>query len=618
MQTPGEIEAAETVEGSIGEGRHRRITSIGLLVLSLVCAPTTALPGVPQDPVPQVKPEAQPREEPAPSPEKPRPIYEVRYHTLEEVGALLRDWTGDAGLKGLLMQPIDLPPTRLGLTVPALELGRAGPLPLAERPVIFLIGGLDGVSLSGCEAVLAVLDALVHGAGAPSADLAYIAIPCASPDALQETLAGRAVDGRNQRPLDDDGDLLLDEDGPDDVDGDGLVLDMLLEDPSGPWTRALDPRFLAPARDGDAPRYRLVREGRDDDQDGRYNEDPIGGVDLDLSFPLGFDTPRGLSSGSPLPLDEPPGRALADLAISRRTTCVLLFQGNHGMIAGPGSRRVNAWASDTDASVEELVTRIFAHATGRAQPHALRLYEARGEERPGAALDWYHAVAGALAFEIAAWGPAVEKPLEAKGPESKGVGFADAGFESSTAAPDPSTAAPIVPAVDRAWSGWLDNTRGGIGFTEWHPVELGDGRSALVGGWEPFSRLNPPAKTLPVALQGIPQCVEKLSSSLPVLDLHVVETRREGEVCTLRVRVENKGTLPAGTIRSAAASARIEIVLPTGARLLAGESSANLGLLGTGCASREVAWILLAAPNSVLTLRATAPWAAPIVREVRP
>ena len=63
---------------------------------------------------------------------------------------------------------------------------------------------------------------------------------------------------------------------------------MLIPDAEGEWTRASDDRFLVRARPGDGQRYRLAREGADDDQDGLFNEDDAGGVNLDWNFPIGW------------------------------------------------------------------------------------------------------------------------------------------------------------------------------------------------------------------------------------------------------------------------------------------------------------------------------------------
>ena len=577
--------------------------------------------------VQEAKPElASPPPPAAPSVQKvdaPKP--DLRYHSHEEVVREVAARVAGAKPDAYLAEAIDLPPTGTGLSIPAFAFGAPGSTPLAERPTILLLGGLDGVSLAGSEAVLATCARWIAEPDRLPRGVAFVAVPRASPEALAEIQAGRGVEGKDLTPLDEDGDDAVDEDGPDDLDGDGKILWMLVEDPAGPYVRSSDPRFLAPAHDGDAPRYRLAREGKDDDGDGRYNEDGPGGVVYDRSFPIGW-RPGLAPHGAELPLELPPCRALADLALSRKTVLVLLFQGDHGGLAHPGAMRSNPWPADADGAAFSLACSLFSRATGRGVERAPTVQAIRGEERPGSAIDWFYAVPGALALEVAPWGPAVERP-----PEPQSVGFADARFENMRrGGGEPGPAEPS--AVDQAWGRWLDNLRGGIGFVEWHPVELGEGVRALVGGFEPSSRLNPPEKVLGTALLGLPEFVLELSKSLPALDILAVETRREGDVCTIRARVRNTGALPTGgalaaagtTVREGAREGpfahgvRLELELPAGARLLAGDAAVVLDEIPGGGASREVSWIVLAGPSTVFSVRASARWAASVAREVKP
>src|SRR6266850_7621100 len=77
--------------------------------------------------------------------------YEVRYHTLDEVVALVKGWIASAKPDRALVEPVDLPATRTALPVPALAFGAPGQRPLVERPTVLILGGLDGVSLAGSE-----------------------------------------------------------------------------------------------------------------------------------------------------------------------------------------------------------------------------------------------------------------------------------------------------------------------------------------------------------------------------------------------------------------------------------------------------------------------------------
>jgi hypothetical protein len=410
--------------------------------------------------------------------------------------------------------------------------------------------------------------------------------------------------------VDDDRDGALDEDGPDDVDDDGMILEMLVERPDGAWALSADQRWAEPASPGGGRRFARVLEGRDDDGDGRFNEDGLGGVDLDRNFPVGRSGPWEDPSVGALPLSEPVARALAELARSRRCFAVLLLQGQHGGLAFPGGvAALETWAQPDHALYTQLGER-FASATSRSSG-ALSLRRARGADSSGAALDWFAASCGALALELSPWGPSVDAP------ESKQA--QPAGAELRARAPREPFARSL--AQEQAWAAWLDEQRRGIGYVPWHPVELGNGLSAYVGGFEPWTVQMPPADRLPRALEGLPQFVRELAASAPRLEFSSVSLTRNAGVLKVRASLRNLGKLPTGLRASSASSHAqpldLHLELGADARLLAGPPTVRFAPLAGGELSREVEWIVLAPQPAVLKLSAQGGWCAPLEREVR-
>ncbi|MCZ6596861.1 MAG: M14 family zinc carboxypeptidase [Planctomycetota bacterium] len=601
-------------------GTERRAVVLGTaLALFLAPAPSAQGQGEPR-PTPE-----EAAQDPSETPAQPAPEDDVppppapHYLGSEEVSQRITGWLGTG-----LAERIELGTSAGGRPIEALQFGGAGATPLSERPTILLIGGLDGVSLAGSEAVLRVTRELLAAPDQLPPNATFIAVPWANPDGLSSWLDSFVGGGRNAGSVDLDHDGKKDEDGPDDLDGDGRILELLLPDPDGPWTRAEDDRLLRAARPGDAPRFRLAREGRDDDGDGRFNEDGPGGVVPDLNFPVGWRGPwTGVPSGR-WPLSESESRSLADLAIDRRTAVVLLFQGNHGGLAVPGgldpAGPVEGGAGPlalplpSDLVVFEEVGRLFAQATGRGANGVRTLREARGVERPGAAIDWFYVALGALSFELAAWGPEVENgtrsPKEARF-------AADANLDDDPAA-EPVTR--WASATDRAWARWLDNTRGGVGFVDWQPVDLGDGRRGFVGGWLPRTRLNPPPEVLPVAVEGLADFTLEVARGLPRLEIELRELKREPSgVVHLKARIRNEGILPSGVgPLGDAGGASLTLRVPPGVQLVVGEEKSEFGHIAGLSASPDCEWILVAPEGAVLQLVARSPWLAPVEREVRP
>jgi hypothetical protein len=532
-----------------------------------------------------------------------------RYHDLGAVDALCDAWCrAEPGR----VQRLVLPASASGLVPPAIVFGADGPgaAPLEARSTVLLLGGLDGRSLAGSEAVLRATHTLLAGLDTLRPDLAFVVVPWASPDGLARAAAGEAHDGRDGTPVDDDEDGEQSEDPPDDLDGDGELRELLIEDTHGPWTFSADRRFLVPASDGDQLRIVRVPEGRDDDGDGRWNEDSAGGIQLDAHFPAGWQGPGQDGHAGRFPLDDTLARALADLVRTRRTTLVLVFQGNHGALARPGGTLAAELSSGHEHTAYEALGGAFVRATGRALVEVPSLRAARGRESPGAAIDWLHG-AGALAAEVAVWGP------DAVGRDGRAV-------ERKLPAPTRTRSGPAPTEEQRRWARWLDDVRGGLEFSEWRPIELGIGRRAWVGGWRRRADLDPPVDSLSAALAGVPQFVREVVDGLPRLDIEVARIERIGDLVRLRARVVNRGVFPTGRGPGAAesdtrdGSVVFTLEAPCDGALLAGDVTREVGVLGGGAAGPDQEWLVAAPPGTVLTLHARAGACGKVRREVRP
>ena len=118
------------------------------------------------------------------------------------------------------------------------------------------------------------------------------AFPRLNPDAAESYFARPRVERTtNRTPTDDDHDGLVDEDGPEDLNGDGLITNMRIEDPEGEFILdSVDSRLLIKAdkAKGKKGAWRLLPEGIDNDKDDQWNEDDVGGVNLNRNFPYNY------------------------------------------------------------------------------------------------------------------------------------------------------------------------------------------------------------------------------------------------------------------------------------------------------------------------------------------
>ena len=171
-------------------------------------------------------------------------------------------------------------------------------------PAVFVAANMEGtVPVSG-EAALYLARLLLEKAEART-DLSWYILPCGNPDAAARFFAKPLMlNPLNGSSVNDDRDDLTDEDGPDDLNGDGFITQMRVKDPGGEWIPVREePRLLkkADSLKGEKGIYKLYQEGIDNDGDGRYNEDMPGGVNIGITFPHlfhYFESERGLWPGS--------------------------------------------------------------------------------------------------------------------------------------------------------------------------------------------------------------------------------------------------------------------------------------------------------------------------------
>jgi hypothetical protein len=232
-----------------------------------------------------------------------------------------------------------------GRDVQVLEIGAPGGAPLAERPALLVVGNLQGDHVLGSALVveaarhlLAADDPEVRDA---LAERTVYLVPRLNPDAAEAMFASPRVERRtNTRPYDDDNDGRTDEDGPEDLNGDGLVTVMRVLDPSGPYmVDPDDPRLMrrADPSAGESGGWTLYPEGVDSDGDGFLNEDGPGGVDLDRNFQHAY--PYWDADAGPHMVSEPESRALMDFVIAHpNIAAILTFGTSDNLVTPPDAR----------------------------------------------------------------------------------------------------------------------------------------------------------------------------------------------------------------------------------------------------------------------------------------
>jgi len=218
-----------------------------------------------------------------------------RYHTPDEInsslGKLNKDFSGRTSLTQFALSPS-------GNKVMMLEIGPDAGKSAKTVPAILVVGNPEGDVPISSEAALFLADLILNGADVRN-DLTWYIVPMLNPDAVLHYFSKPLrSDTRNGKPHNDDMDDRVDEDGFNDLDGNGIITQMRVVDPLGEWIPIPgEPRLMkrADGKKGEQGMYKLYPEGVDDDGDGKYNEDGPGGVNIGITFPHLYkpNTPTG-------------------------------------------------------------------------------------------------------------------------------------------------------------------------------------------------------------------------------------------------------------------------------------------------------------------------------------
>jgi hypothetical protein len=171
-----------------------------------------------------------------------------------------------------------------GTPVSVLEIGKN----LQDVPAVFVGANFEGNIPISTEGALGLAKMLLDSSRYTK-NLKWYIMPLPNPDAAKgyfNTLKyNRTV---NNFEINNDNDEALNEDGYDDLNGDGLITQMRVKDMQGTHIFSKsEPQIMvrADATKSERGEYKIYDEGIDNDGDGKYNEDGEGGINIGISFP---------------------------------------------------------------------------------------------------------------------------------------------------------------------------------------------------------------------------------------------------------------------------------------------------------------------------------------------
>ncbi|MEZ5218233.1 MAG: M14 family metallopeptidase [Ilumatobacteraceae bacterium] len=388
-----------------------------------------------------------------------------------------------------------------------------------------------------------------------------------------------------------------------DIDGDGRVLTMRVEDPTGGWTTHVDDaRLMVPVpADGivDRPRYRMLAEGRIVDHDGYTVPRPHNpeGLDLNRNFPAGWGT--SVTGSGDHPGSEPEVLALVRAMTARPNICGSnAYHTFGGVLLRPSSTK-----SDGDLPPADvwMWKQLGAKCTELSTYPVHSVYEDftwdKHDTMSGAGDDWAYEHLGVFSWTTEFW-DAVHAATGERAPTS--VWYVT-----------------LEPEVELKVLRWFDEHHPEA-YVDWYEFDHPELGRVELGGWDWLrSWSNPPPARLEAEVAPHAEFAVFQALCSPRLQIEQVTAAPLGEdVWQLTVGIANVGYLPTtvtewGAKHSLTLPVSADLVLPDAATLapgttnrkllgqLAGYSDVRFSDFNDGTPNRAVATWIVRAPSGV-------------------
>jgi hypothetical protein len=479
-----------------------------------------------------------------------------------------------------------------------------------DRPALLVVGNANGQHVLGSEIALRTVRSLASRYGSDTAitrllDRATLyVVPRANPDAA-ESFFGSLRHERmgNDMREDDDRDAVVDEDPPNDLNGDGMITMMRITDPAGEWIAdPVNPELMrrADATKGEVGRFRVLVEGIDDDKDEQFNEDGPGGVDVGKNFPHKYEWFRAGSGVGPLATPE--ARALAQLFADRPNIAAVYVIGLHDNVIKPWEGRTVpgiANAAQGTSAGGPFTSSLPADNPWFAETsRRFRTTTGLGDGAPtnddkGGLVSFAYYGMGRLAFASRGWWvPKIPA-------------------DTAAARRGPALPTPDPLADERNALRWAQANNRFVNWTEVRSDAFA-GKKVEVGGFAPYAQLNPAGAELDSVAAKQTRFIGQLAGMLPAISLREVTVEPLGaRVFRISAQVANDGYLPTlaamGTRARWPRRVRVDLTTTTGQQIVSGRAVQQLDAIRGSGASSTVSWTVIGDPGSTVTLKAESP-----------
>lgn len=410
-----------------------------------------------------------------------------------------------------------------------------------------------------------------------------------------------------------------------DINGDGLIVQMRIEDPAGEWkVSADDPRLMVlrqPGEVGDGPYYRMYREGA---IRGEWDGVTIGiekprDGNMNRNFPAGWRPEFRQYGAGDYPLSEPEALAVAKFILDHpNITGMQCYHTHGGLHLRPSLVEPDATIPRPDLAVYKTIGAMGTELTGYP---VISVYEEfttdPDKPRVGSLMQWSYDEFGIITFSTELWNPELAAGIE--NPAKYQVRARSTDDEIKLLQ-------------------YNDEHLGGKGFVDWTPFDHPQLGRVEIGGWtHMYTFRNPP----PVSFASSDKAKQFLHDTIhtnclftlkhaactPLLSVNDVTVVSLGaDLYKVSALVANDGYLPTYMTQRAlkhgtADEVAVSLDIPEDAEIIMGEAAANIGHLAGrdernapwspwlrqwSATKKRVEWLIRAPNNTAVTVTASA------------
>ncbi len=448
------------------------------------------------------------------------------------------------------------------------------------KPAMYIDGNHHAGEVTGCATCLYTIAYLLANYGNEDSvrnlldTRAFYILPRVSPDGAELYLTTPYMLRSTPRlwPLDrvDDGIL------PEDIDGDGRILQMRVPDPDGDFrVSAKDPRLMVRRRPDEtgAEYYRVYTEGLVKGYDGVELKQaaPRWGLDLNRNYPISWGGEVKQPGSGPYPLSEPETRAVAAFMESKKNiAAVMSYHTTGGVILRPRCTTPDLDIPQQDLVMYRALGRIGTELTGYPCKSIFEGFTTdKRKPSVGSLLDLSYDHLGAISFATELWNLRERAGIPDREPsQSEHISEADQEEDGLKLLR------------------WLDTEMAGEGFTPWRKAVHPQFGEVETGGIDPkFIQQNPPPRLLQQECHKNMMFTLAVARATPLVKIVSAGAQDLGNgIYHVTIVVSNTGYMPSsGTAQAVATKTarpvEAAIVLPEGSRILSGKEVQDAGQL---------------------------------------